>query len=170
MAMRMMQTRLFIVVLFTGFLITACVGPAHTLKTDGVDKDITTASVITDLQTTRGRTVLWGGVIISSKNLATTTQLEVLAYPLDADDAPNIKDTPGKRFLLLKEGYLETATYAAGRRVTAVGEVTGTRLGKVGETTYTYPTIKASQLHLWPKKTKSTDPQVHFGIGIGISR
>ena len=166
----MMQTRLFIVVLFTGFLITACAGPAHTLKIDGVDKSITPASVVADLQTTRGRTVLWGGVIISSKNLATTTQLEVLAYPLDADDAPNNKAAPGIRFLLLKQGYLETATYEAGRRVTAVGKITGTRLGKVGESTYTYPTLQVSQLHLWPKKTQSTDPRIHFGIGIGISR
>jgi outer membrane lipoprotein len=55
--------------------------------------------------------------------------------------------------------------------VTVVGAVTGNRTGKVGEAQYIYPVVFASRLYLWPPETQhSSDPQFHFGIGIGIIR
>lgn len=150
-------------------LLVAC---ASTPKLDigGADLSVTPAGVIENPAAVRNLSVAWGGVIISSKNLETVTQLEVLSYPLDDDFRPNKNAAPLQRFLVIQDGYLETANYAAGRSVTAVGYVDGTRKGSVGDSTYVYPVIKSSQVHLWPKRDpRSTEPQFRFGIGIGIS-
>jgi outer membrane lipoprotein len=55
--------------------------------------------------------------------------------------------------------------------VTVVGTVSETRDGKIGEARYVYPVLTATRVHLWPKESaQSSEPRVHFGIGIGIHR
>lgn len=93
----------------------------------------------------------------------------MLAYPLTRTGKPDRNRDPIRRFLLIHPGYLEPVDYAPGRMVSAVGEVTGTREGSVGETPYTYPVLAAARLHLWPPEaTRRADPSVQFGVGIGV--
>jgi outer membrane lipoprotein len=94
-----------------------------------------------------------------------------LAYPLDADARPQSDSNPLGRFILERAGYLEPATYAEGRRITAVGTVTGTRAGQVGDSDYNYPVITARQLYLWPpgqgRDGVSVGGYIGFGVGGG---
>lgn len=119
----------------------------------------------------QGRLVAWGGVIIAGKNLQDSTQLEVLAYPLDEDHRPRTDTDPAGRFLITHPGYLEIADYAPGRLVTVVGRLVGTHRGRIGEAEYVYPVVAADRLRLWPRAPRTrtdTEPHIHFGIGIGI--
>lgn len=114
--------------------------------------------------------VLWGGMVIASRNLPDTTEIEVLAYPLDGQQRPQTSRDAQGRILIVHRGYLETADYAAGRLVTALGRFTGTREGRVGEAEYVFPVLEADELYLWPKESERDGSNVHFGIGIGIVR
>lgn len=114
-----------------------------------------------------GQRVLWGGLILTTRNLQDRAQLEVLAYPLDNRQRPDITEPPLGRFLAERSGYLEPVDYASGRLVTLTGNVDETRAGRIQETDYTYPVIGITAIHLWPPAgAQDTDPQVHFGIGV----
>lgn len=113
-------------------------------------------------------TVLWGGVLIGASNLADSTQLEVLAYPLDRTQRP-MRDRPALgRFLVENEGYLETVDYAEGREITVLGALDGLVEGQVGEARQQWPRVRAEQLHLWREGGPGEQPRFTFGIGIGI--
>lgn len=149
-----------------GLLLLSACADLPKFDTSQVDKSLLPTHVSSDLPTTRGKTVMWGGTILSSKNLKDATRLEVLAYPLDEDGWPQREQKPLGRFMLTQKGYLETADYAQGRVITVIGIVTGTQQGKIGDTAYTYPLIQAQQLHLWRKGDRKSNTGVHFGIGV----
>jgi outer membrane lipoprotein len=117
----------------------------------------------------QGKTIAWGGIIVSTKNLASQTQLEVLSYPLDDHGRPDRAATAQGRFIALHSGYLELANYAEGRLVTMTGAVSETRAGNVGEAHYQYPVLTIKTLFLWPTaEEEDSKPQFHFGVGVGI--
>lgn len=114
---------------------------------------------------------LWGGVIVTSANTQNGTQIEVLSYPLDSNQQPDTDRTPGGRFLVMDERYLETLDYAPGRLLTLGGTLTGTREGQIGDASYVYPVLRPDRLRLWPKDSgRNKDPQFHIGIGAVFGR
>ncbi|MDH5394591.1 MAG: Slp family lipoprotein [Gammaproteobacteria bacterium] len=138
---------------------------APKFDTKQVDSSLTPQQVIDDMPATRGKSVLWGGTILDIRNLKNTTQIEILAYPLNTYHRPLTDKKPLGRFIILRDGYLEAASYAQGKQLTVVGKVSGTRSGKIGDTQYTYALIEAQQLHLWADESESRT-RFHFGIGI----
>ena len=147
-------------------LLSACAsGPSFDSR--GVDRSLTPGRVAAGPQLATGKQVLWGGAILRTTNLKDSTQMEVLAYPLDANQRPQSESAPLGRFILEQAGYLEPASYAEGRLITVVGTVTGTRAGQDEEAGYDYPVITARQLHLWPGYRGESGSNVYFGIGTG---
>lgn len=141
------------------------------LDTKNVDKNIVPNQAIAQIDSVRGKIVMWGGTIIASHNLQNATEIEVLAYPLDGDGRPQLNRTPLGRFIARHDAYLEPVDYAPGRLLTVVGPILDVRDGAVGQAPYRFPVVNAQQLALWPKDTAySSQPQLHFGIGIGIIR
>lgn len=130
--------------------------------------DVTPAQAVSDKERLEGTRVLWGGVIVAARNQADRTQLEVLGYPLNDRQRPIPDAEPQRRFLAVKQGYLETADYAQGRWITVTGKLTGTRAGRVGEADYTYPVVGIEDIELWPKAEgqRRNEPRFHFGIGV----
>jgi outer membrane lipoprotein len=126
--------------------------------------------VAADIAQHKGRSVEWGGVIIAAENRRDSTWLELLAYPLNDAHKPRTGARPLGRFLAVHPGYLETADYAPKRWVTVVGKVQELRVGKVGKAPYRFPLIEIDRIDMWSdtKAKSSSEPQVHFGIGIGI--
>lgn len=114
--------------------------------------------------------LLWGGVIVTSTNTQNGTQIEVLAYPLDASQRPDPDRSPDGRFLVLDPRYLETLDYAPGRLLTVAGTLTGTRTGQIGDASYVYPVIVPDQLRLWPKDSQRSGTQFHIGVGAVFGR
>lgn len=134
----------------------------------GADPNLTPNRAFADPEAARGQRAAWGGTIVNTRNLKSATEIEVLGYPLD-DARPDLGANPQRRFLIVKEGYLEPADYRSGRLITAVGPIQGTRDGTVGEASYTYPVLQADQLYLWPiGENPRSEPNIHFGIGLGV--
>ena len=138
----------------------------------GVDPTLTPGRAAANIDTVRSQRAVWGGVIVASRNLKDATQIEVLGYPLGSNNKPKQDNTPQHRFLVMHPGYLETADYAQGRLLSVVGTVAGTQEGKVGDARYVYPVLNATQLHVWPREsyTRSSEPQIHFGVGVIFGR
>jgi outer membrane lipoprotein len=136
------------------------------------DPRVTPSEAAKDVRGMLNHTVAWGGLIAAAKNLKDKSELEVVAYPLDSEHRPDPDAKPTGRFLVVQSGYLETTDYAPGRLVTVVGTVNETRTGAVGEASYVYPVVVASQMRLWPKQPAGyrNEPSIHFGIGVGIIR
>jgi outer membrane lipoprotein len=155
----------FLPVLFA--LLSGCASTPE-FDTSQVDRSLTPQSVIAEPEISHGKVALWGGTILDTRNLKDRTQIEVLAYPLDAGYRPVLESKPLGRFIIKHSGFLEPATYAQGRLLTVSGSISDMQNGKVGETTYSYPVISDHQLHLWPQTGNSNRSNVHFGVGIGI--
>lgn len=135
----------------------------------GAETGLTPGEAAANIERVQGRRVAWGGVIVLTRNLKDATEIEVLSYPLDDSGRPKIEGQAGRRFLVVHKGYLESADYHNGRRLTAVGSVSGTRDGLVGEAPYVYPVLQAERLHLWPVEQRGRrDPNIRFGVGIGV--
>lgn len=97
----------------------------------------------------KGESVLWGGVIASSRNETRHTVIEIVEAPLGSYDRPGSIDKSRGRFIVQYEGFLDTAIYTEGREVTVAGEIAGFRKGKIGEMDYTFPLLKSLKIHLW---------------------
>jgi outer membrane lipoprotein len=155
--------------LLVGMLVLSACATTPKFNLSGVDKNITPKQVTSAIDEFRSKDVLWGGVIINSNNLKKGTMLEVLAYPLDNNMKPLPDNEPLGRFIAVYGSYLETVDYGPGRLLTIVGKVSSTTTGMVGETEYTYPEIKAEQLHLWSKTDVENTGNTRFHFGIGIT-
>ncbi|HEX7340853.1 MAG TPA: Slp family lipoprotein [Rhodanobacteraceae bacterium] len=113
--------------------------------------------------------VIWGGRIVKVTNLADRTEIELLAYPLDSSQRPQIGSAAGGRFIAIVPGYLEPLNYPPGRLMTISGRLAGTRGGKVGHADYVFPLVDADQYHLWTaEELRSPWSNVHFGVGVGV--
>ncbi len=155
-------------VLFSAFalLLTACA--ASPFNMEGINRTISPAQTLDD-KTLLNSKVIWGGMIIETRNFENSSQIELLNYPLDGDGEPIRSAQPQGRFLIKHNGFLEPAQYASGRWFSALGTVQTSQSGKIGEADYRYPVMKASQLHIWPESSDSgTNTSFHFGIGVRL--
>jgi outer membrane lipoprotein len=113
-----------------------------------------------------GDTLLqWGGIVIETRNLRETTEIQVLAYPLDEAGHPDTKTNSIGRFIAQLPGYLEPVEYAAGRQVTATGKFSGVRQGRVADSNYPFPLLLCDEIALWPEHKPRSKPRIHFGFG-----
>ncbi len=115
-----------------------------------------------------GKTILWGGTIIETKNQTNATVIEVLAYPLNRFYRPQLEQDTLGRFLIRHKGYLEATHYTPGRLVTVKGVIREIQTGKIGNSSYQFPVVEDEQLHLWKKQQSSSSGSFHFGIGISL--
>lgn len=110
----------------------------------------------------------WGGVIVETRNLSQATELQILAYPLQANGRPDVSASPTGRFIAQHPSYLESVDYREGRLVTATGNLIEHRAAQVGEAPYRFPVLLVDQLVLWPKQhNRQVQPRINFGLGVG---
>ena len=98
-----------------------------------------------------GNRIRWGGTIAGVENRATDTWIEIVERPLDGDGRPQQTDRTGGRFLAQVPGFLDPSIYANGRDITVSGILLAPQSRKIGEYPYTFPVVKAQQVHLWPR-------------------
>lgn len=126
-----------------------------------------------DVQQTPGRhdgaSVIWAGRIVDFRNLADTSEVEVVAYPVDRDQRPLTEAPSQGRFLLVLPGYVEALDYEVGRHLTVHGSLAGTQQGQVQEQAYLYPVVNGISVHVWPWGFMfDSKPRISIGIGVGI--
>ena len=112
--------------------------------------------------------VIWGGRIVSIRNLQDVTEIEILSYPLSNGHVPKISRQPGIRFLAVYRGYLEPINYAPGRYVSLFGELIGDTNLMSGDHELLAPVVQVDQIHLWDANTNNWQNRINFGVGIGV--
>lgn len=148
-------------------LLCACATPVFRDVDHAVE--VTASDIQQNSDAYRGAEVVWGGRIVAIENRTETTEVEVVAYPLDRDQQPMPEAPSQGRFMLVLPGFVEPLDYAAGRHLTVHGVLAGTRVGHVQERAYLYPMVRAMDVKVWPwgfifdKK-----PRISIGIGARI--
>jgi outer membrane lipoprotein len=64
------------------------------------------------------------------------------------------------------QGFLDPVIYAAGKKITVLGEVSGEKVQPISEMSYTYAVLLPREHYLWTPETYG-GPSIHFGIGVG---
>ncbi len=162
--MHMIMTIRIFPVLLLLLLIASC-ATSPEFDSELFKQDTVPEQAVNEIDKLRNTKVLWGGLLVSSTNLEQGTQLEVLSYPLDSNQKPDISQAPQGRFILLDDRFLEPLDYSEGRIVTVTGELKETRSGEVGSAKYDFPVIDALEIYLWPKNGGQVEPRVHVGFG-----
>lgn len=116
---------------------------------DRVDRDLAFGDVQKDPEAYRGRTVLWGGVIVETLNRPQETLIKVRLTELDLDARPQNTDRSPGRFLVQYAGFLDPAIYREGREISVAGEITGREVLPLGTLHYVYPVVAAKEIRLW---------------------
>lgn len=155
--------RRFVLFICISLLFSGCAHVVSKEMRDRADKGVPPEVLFQDPDAYVGRVVILGGFIVSTAMTEDGSYLEVVQNPLDSMGRPGDRDISSGRFLIFFEGRIDTAIYSAGREVTVAGEVLGRKVQPLGETQYSYPLIKADELHLI--KGRREIP-VHFGIWI----
>ncbi|BCB95600.1 hypothetical protein JZK55_05220 [Dissulfurispira thermophila] len=141
-------------------------GCAHVVSKeirDMAEKEIALSDIMKAPDTYKGKVIILGGVIVSSMNAKEGTYIEVIQKPLDYRGRPENTDVSYGRFIIIYEGYLDTAIYSQGREVTVAGEVMGKMERPLGQIKYQYLLIKSKELHLFEQHY---GVPIKFGIGI----
>jgi outer membrane lipoprotein len=115
-----------------------------------------------------GQTALWGGTILDIQNLKDSTHIEILAYPIDSFQRPNLNKTPTGRFIVRNQGFLDPASFSQGQSISVLGKISESQNATIGESSYRYPVIDAQQVHLWSKRKTKTQSNFSFGFGISL--
>lgn len=127
------------------------------LNTFKPDMSITLREVLKNPEKYRGKMVLWGGRILKVTNKKEGTIIEILQLPLDEYGRPKNTDRSEGRFMVFVPEYLDPAIFREGRDITVVGNIVGTKSGKIGEVQYDYPFVQARDYHLWDVRPKRLD-------------
>lgn len=118
--------------------------------------DVGFASLKQDTNAYTGKTIILGGYILETRNLADETRLTVLQAPLDISDKPGRRDSSGGRFLVIHDGFLDPVIYEKDRKITVAGKITGTQSVRINQHEYALPVLDSREIHLWqePKEPR----------------
>lgn len=123
------------------------------------DRSITIPMVQTAPDAFKGSKVIWGGIILSSKNLADKTVIETLQTPLDRTDRVINEEQSKGRFLIESKTYLDTYLYKPGKEITVAGIIRGITVQKIGEMDYAYPVLEPLHMRVFePQREPEYEP------------
>lgn len=159
-----------LLLLILSILLLSLTAGCASVKFDTGDREIAKVSPAQALNKARyNGAVIWGGRIVSVRNLQDTTEIEVLSYPLSYGHVPKVNRAAGIRFLAIYRGYLEPLNYAPGRYISLFGELIGDTELMTGDYELLAPVMQVEQVHLWDANPDRWQNHVNFGVGIGIT-
>jgi outer membrane lipoprotein len=113
--------------------------------------------------------VIWGGQVVGVANLPDHSEIEILTYPLDSSQRPQMANPGTGRFIAVMSGYVEPLNYPSGGLITVSGRLAGHRGGKVGEADYVFPLVSVNSAHVWSQdEMRSNKPNIGIGLGVGV--
>ena len=118
---------------------------------EGTFSDITPARVDPAVF---GRSVRWGGVILSTEAKNGQTCMEILSHNLDKYLRPKQEDYTAGRYIACKPGFQDPMVFTAGREVTTTGTIRNIEMRLVEDFNYRYPVLDVDNLVLWEKRRK----------------
>jgi outer membrane lipoprotein len=121
------------------------------------DRSITFDKFQAEPSSHKGKTVIFGGLIVQTRNIKTGTLIEIDQKELDYWGKPRRTERIGGRFIVLQPRYLDILVYAPGREITVAGEVAGVEEKSLGQSGVLYPLINAREIKLWPREKPGWD-------------
>jgi outer membrane lipoprotein len=121
------------------------------------DRTITFPKLQADPFSSKGKTVILGGLIARTKNVKTGTLIEVGQKELDYWGRPRRTDRTGGHFIVYQPRYLDALIYSPGREITVAGEVPGTEEASLDGSGASYVLINAREIKLWPRDQQARD-------------
>ena len=159
--------RLFVPCGLLLLLLTGCASSPDNCRKP-IGDDGLTPEIAVERDGAIGQSITWGGTLVGSRNLPDSTELEVLAFPLDGCGRPRVDDDPLGRFLIRRPGYLETADLKPGRAITASGRIIAISEGRIGEADYRFPVLEDVNPRVWAEPSVSGPSGVRPWISIGV--
>lgn len=99
-----------------------------------------------------GDTVILGGYILQTKNLAEGSTILILQSPLGFGQEPKTKDQTEGRFIVTQKGFLEPEIYSKDRKITVAGVIVGSVKMKIDGFPHPHLKIQGREIFLWPEK------------------
>jgi outer membrane lipoprotein len=134
------------------FILSGCSYPISQQYRAEARPDLTFSMVLKNPDAYIGSIVIWGGRIIGTHNRPGETEITVLETPLGYEEKPEAAEFSRGRFIVKTATFLDPAIYRRARRITVAGEIVGKETKPLGEITYTYPVLKAREIHLWRRE------------------
>lgn len=105
-----------------------------------------------------GNTVILGGYILKTQNLADRSTIKALQVPLGLGENPKSRDDSKGRFIFSYKGFLDPEIYSKGRKVTVAGTIVGTVVEKIDQFAQPYLKIEGREIYLWPREEEYVWP------------
>jgi len=135
-------------VAITVLILSGCSVISSEVRRD-VTRDVTVMAVQSNPDMYRAKKVIWGGSIISLKNLKEFTVIQVLQHPLDVRDRVKTRKESSGRFLVVVPGYRDSEIYKKEKEIIVAGTLDGVRVEKINEMDYAYPVLKPIEMKLF---------------------
>ena len=137
------------------FLYAGLIACAHPISEDfraHIDPNLQFQQIFKKTNDYLGKSVMFGGIIVNTRNFDNRAEIEVIQKDLDSFGYPSRANKTGGRFIFVKEGFFEPEIWSKGRYVTGAGVIKGQSKGKIDNKDYRYPLIEVSELKLWQKR------------------
>jgi outer membrane lipoprotein len=143
----------FIIITVTLLLISACSMVPKELELPEETLLISFKQAKLSALDSQGNSARWGGVIASVTNQAKYSVIEVVNFDLNMNGRPQAKSETLGRFRVYFEGLIDPIIFQKGKSITAIGTIAASEQGKIGERSYEFPILMASNVYLWkPQK------------------
>ena len=109
------------------------------------------ATLIDQVDSYRGQTIILGGFLIDVQNRPDQTQLTLLQAPLKPGGKPGPRDRSEGRLIITTSQFFDPEIYTKGREITVGGKITGSSIDEAKTPSFPYLKIAAIELYLWPK-------------------
>ncbi|MDG0802799.1 Slp family lipoprotein [Pectobacterium polaris] len=132
----------------TALLLSGCVTVPDAIKGTSPTPQDDLVRVMNAPQIYVGQESRFGGRVVSIRNEANKTRLEISSMPLDSGAKP-LLDMPSEgRFIAYVNRFLEPVDFKD-QLVTVVGPIVGTEQGAIGDKPYRYVVIDAQGYKRW---------------------
>lgn len=149
-----------IVIVTAALALSACSSVPEKLRATDNQPLISFEEVKGQVNANIGLSARWGGVIAKVENLPEKTMIEVVNLELTASTRPKPSQETLGRFRIYYSGLLDPVIYKQGKTITAIGIITESEQGKIGEHDYQFPVLNADNVYLW-KDIKRVDVNVN---------
>lgn len=129
-------------------LITGCTHIISDQSLERADRSIGFSELRKNPDAYRGKFIILGGVVTGVKKVRGVVQLEMMEYPLDSGEMPDISARPGGQFLVILPPGIGYASFQPGMMVTMAGEVVGAEVKSLENVEDRYPVLVAKEIHI----------------------
>jgi outer membrane lipoprotein len=142
---------LFVLLSVIAWLLSGCASGPDKLAYQPESQLVPYAQALTAPTQYQSQPVRWSGLIVQTRVLAGSSEIEIVYLPLKSNGQPQQQETSPGRFMASVHGLLDPELYAKGRSITVLGHLGRSVEGKIGEQVYRFPLVVVDAHTLWPK-------------------